>query len=116
MSGVVLRTGYCTVRLKSNVCDELPDVAVIVMTWLPAGVPVDVPPPPLGVLPLPPPQAQIAKANTGTKRQRSRGAVVVETRVRNIMLRQNASSVSPVVKTIGVKSRDLAVVEKVTCT
>jgi hypothetical protein len=96
--------------LKSNVCDELPDVAVIVMMWLPAGVPVEVLPPPLGLLPLPPPQAQIAKANSGTNRQRSRGALTIAVRPKYRMLRQSASSVSPVVKTIGMKSRDLAVV------
>jgi hypothetical protein len=79
-------------------------VAVIVMTWLPDGVPVEVLPPPFGELPLPPPQAQIVKANSGTKRQRSRGVVLLQIFLKNRMLRHIASSIRTVVKTIGAKS------------
>ena len=41
---------------------------------------------------------------------------MVEVFLRNIKLTQIANTISPVVKTIGPKSRDLAVVEMVSCT
>jgi hypothetical protein len=90
--------------LKSKVSVALPDVAVIVTMWLPAGVPVEELLPPFGELPLPPPQAQIANANSGTKRQRSRGVVAVEAFLKKIKLTQIANTISPVVNTMGPKS------------
>jgi hypothetical protein len=106
---------YSTIKLKSKVSVALPDVAVIVTMWLPAGVPVEELLPPLGELPLPP-QAQIANANSGTKRQRSRGVEEVEAFLKNTKLTQIANTISPVVNTMGPKRRDLAVVVMVSCT
>ena len=94
---------YCTTRLKSKVWLELPDVAVIVMTWLPAGVPEEEPPPPFGELPFPPPQAQIANAKIGTKRHRRRVVLDAVIFLKNSKISEAANIVSPVVKTIGTK-------------